>query len=186
MDEQAVELTRVAPQQPGLQELCVKTAVAHTITYFLMGVIASTTMNYKEAFTRPEIACYMRQVSDPWVMAGPLFQPLRGLIFALAFYPIRGAWQKTRLAGDVVAVGGTGNSEYIRARLGIGRGNDLYAAAGAGADERMAGSGAAGIVVVDHSVLLGGAFPKKWMNWMLGIIFFLTMALPVMGLMMKR
>ena len=24
-----------------------------------------------------------------WVMAGPLFQPIRGVIFALAFYPLR-------------------------------------------------------------------------------------------------
>lgn len=31
----------------------------------------------------------MRPTSDPWVAAGPLFQPLRGVLFALAFYPLR-------------------------------------------------------------------------------------------------
>ncbi|MDQ3349633.1 MAG: hypothetical protein M3545_16930 [Acidobacteriota bacterium] len=31
----------------------------------------------------------MRPTTDPWVMAGPLFQPVRGVIFALAFYPLR-------------------------------------------------------------------------------------------------
>jgi hypothetical protein len=31
----------------------------------------------------------MRSITNPWVMAGPLFQPLRGLIFALVFYPLR-------------------------------------------------------------------------------------------------
>jgi hypothetical protein len=29
----------------------------------------------------------MRPITDSWVMAGPLFQPVRGLIFALVFYP---------------------------------------------------------------------------------------------------
>lgn len=31
----------------------------------------------------------MRQTSEPIVMAGPLFQPLRGLLFAVAFFPLR-------------------------------------------------------------------------------------------------
>jgi hypothetical protein len=31
----------------------------------------------------------MRPTSDRWVMAGPLFQPVRGVVFALAFYPFR-------------------------------------------------------------------------------------------------
>lgn len=31
----------------------------------------------------------MRPTSDPWVMAGPLLQPVRGVVFALAFYPLR-------------------------------------------------------------------------------------------------
>src|SRR5215467_15400114 len=91
MDEQVVKSIPADPQGPRFPELFAKTAVAHTITYFFMGLIASTAMNYKEMFARPEVACYMRQLSDPRVMAGPLFQPLRGLIFALAFYPIRGA-----------------------------------------------------------------------------------------------
>ena len=31
----------------------------------------------------------MRPTTDPMVMAGPLFQPIRGLVFALVFYPLR-------------------------------------------------------------------------------------------------
>ena len=187
MDEQAVELTRVAPQQPGLQELCVKTAVAHTITYFLMGVIASTTMNYKEAFTRPEIACYMRQVSDPWVMAGPLFQPLRGLIFALAFYPIRGALFGRKHGWLVMW--------WLLVALGI---LNTFGPAWGSVEgmiytlQPALGQMSGWLEVVPQALLLSIILfywverPKKWMNWMLGIIFFLTMALPVMGLMMKR
>lgn len=30
-----------------------------------------------------------KPTTDPWVMAGPLLQPIRGVVFALAFYPIR-------------------------------------------------------------------------------------------------
>ncbi len=66
-----------------------KTIVAHTLTYFLMGVLAFKFLNYAEQFARPDLASYMRQVTDPLVMAGPLFQPIRGIIFALVFFPFR-------------------------------------------------------------------------------------------------
>jgi hypothetical protein len=59
---------------PGL---ALRTIVAHTITYSLMGILAMTFLNYAEQFSRPI------------VMAGPLFQPIRGLVFALVFYPFR-------------------------------------------------------------------------------------------------
>ncbi|NUM77302.1 hypothetical protein HUU40_23335, partial [candidate division KSB1 bacterium] len=75
--------------QPGFLALAAKTIVVHTITYFFMGIIASTFLDYAEWFARPEMACWMRQLDDPLIMAGPLLQPLRGLIFALAFYPLR-------------------------------------------------------------------------------------------------
>jgi hypothetical protein len=71
---------------PGL---ALRTIVAHTITYFFMGILAARFLNYAEVFTRPEMACWMRPTTDPMVMAGPLFQPIRGLVFALVFYPIR-------------------------------------------------------------------------------------------------
>ena len=69
--------------------LALKTIVAHTITYSLMGVLAMTFLNYAEQFSRPAMASWMRQTTDPMVMAGPLFQPIRGLVFALVFYPLR-------------------------------------------------------------------------------------------------
>lgn len=76
-------------RQPGLLELVLKTSVAHFVTYFLMGLLASAFLGYAERFTRPEMVCWMRQLDDPLVMAGPLFQAMRGAIFALAFYPLR-------------------------------------------------------------------------------------------------
>ena len=71
---------------PGL---ALRTIVAHTITYSSMGILAMTFLNYAEQFSRPAMASWMRQTTDPIVMAGPLFQPIRGLVFALVFYPFR-------------------------------------------------------------------------------------------------
>ncbi len=75
--------------QPSFLGLGAKTVVAHSITYFLTGFLASSLLNYAAWFARPEMACWMRQTTDPMIMAGPLFQPIRGVLFALAFYPLR-------------------------------------------------------------------------------------------------
>jgi hypothetical protein len=66
-----------------------RTIVAHTVTYFCMGVLAAAILDYHEQFSRPFMACWMRPTTDPLVMAGPLFQPIRGFIFALVFYRFR-------------------------------------------------------------------------------------------------
>lgn len=63
--------------------------VVHTVTYVVVGLPASTLMDYRSAFTRPDMACWMRPFSDPILMAGPLFQPIRGLVFALVIYSLR-------------------------------------------------------------------------------------------------
>jgi hypothetical protein len=96
MSEQAMEVHALDGPMPGFAGLFAKTAIVHTVTYFFMGALAASALHYKEAFARPEMACWMRQLNDPWVMAGPLFQPLRGLVFALAFYPC----EKFCLAGS--------------------------------------------------------------------------------------
>ena len=76
-------------QNLRLKDLIGKTIVVHTITYFVIGLPAVTFLNYAEKFARPEMACWMRSIDDPLVRAGVLFQPLRGLIFALVFYPFK-------------------------------------------------------------------------------------------------
>ena len=69
--------------------LTVKTVIAHTITYFVAGILAYTLGGYEKTFSQPPLSYFMRPTSDPLVMAGPLFQPIRGVIFASAFYPLR-------------------------------------------------------------------------------------------------
>ena len=70
-------------------DIILKTIVTHTVTYFIAGVLAMTLFNYGERFADPDFEYPMRLVSDPWVMAGPLFQPIRGLLFGLVFYALR-------------------------------------------------------------------------------------------------
>jgi hypothetical protein len=69
--------------------LTLKTIVAHTITYFVAGVLAYKLGGYEQSFSQPPLSYLMRPTSDRLVMAGPLFQPIRGVIFASAFYPLR-------------------------------------------------------------------------------------------------
>lgn len=69
--------------------LTLKTVIVHTTTYFVAGVLAYTLGGYEKSFSQPPLSYLMRPTSDPLVMAGPLFQPIRGVIFASAFYPLR-------------------------------------------------------------------------------------------------
>lgn len=70
-------------------DLSVKTVVVHTATYFIMGLLAMEFLDYAHHFATPGLLAYMRPMSDPLVAAGPLFQPIRGMLFAIAFFPIR-------------------------------------------------------------------------------------------------
>lgn len=70
-------------------DLSIKTIVVHTATYFIMGLLAMQFLDYAHQFAQPGLQTYMRPLSDPLVAAGPLFQPIRGLLFAIAFYPLR-------------------------------------------------------------------------------------------------
>jgi hypothetical protein len=72
-----------------LPSLMIKTVVVHTVTYFVAGILAYTLNDYQQSYSQPPLSYIMRPTSDQLVMAGPLFQPIRGVIFALAFYPLR-------------------------------------------------------------------------------------------------
>jgi hypothetical protein len=77
------------PKQLSLGNLTWKSLVLHTMTYFLAGLLASNVFNYAGLFAMPAMSGFMRPYNSVWVMLGPLFQPLRGILFALAFYPLR-------------------------------------------------------------------------------------------------
>ncbi len=71
------------------RSIILKSMVTHTLTYSLAGVLALTMFHYAEQFADPNYTYPMRLVSDPLVYAGPLFQPLRGLLFGVIFYLLR-------------------------------------------------------------------------------------------------
>jgi hypothetical protein len=56
---------------------------SHMITYFIMGIFASSFLNYEEIFNSSET---LRAYNSPWIAAGPMLQVIRGLIIALVLW----------------------------------------------------------------------------------------------------
>jgi hypothetical protein len=172
--------------RPSLLELSVKTIVVHTATYFLMGLIASTYMDYAEKYALPWMACWMRQFGDPLLTAGAIFQPLRGIVFALAFYPLR------------KVLFGKKNGWLIMAWLLIGLGILAPFGPPPGSiegfvytiipiSEQLAGY----LEIVPQALLLAAGLyhwvnnpGKKWLSWVLGIAFALAVLFSILGVLM--
>jgi len=166
--------------------LAAKTMVCHTLTYMLMGILAAHFLNYAAMMARPESG--MRPITSPWVMAGPLFQPIRGLIFALAFYPLR------------ACLFGRKNGWLLRGWILVALGILSTFGPASGSLEGMVYTPAPVLLqlrgwleVVPQALLLSALLchwvnhpDKKWLSWLLGMLFFVTMALPVLGLLTRH
>lgn len=59
---------------------------SHVISYFTMGIIAYILLDYKGVFENPPMSCFMRSMDSPWVVAGPMLQVIRGLIFSVVLW----------------------------------------------------------------------------------------------------
>lgn len=172
---------------PGFFGLAAKTIVVHTITYFLMGMLASTLLGYAETFARPWMACWMRQTDDPLVMAGPLFAPVRGLLFALAFYPLRGTlfgrkkgwlimWWLLVALGILSTFGPAPGSVEGMVYTVIPLSQQLT-----GWLEVVPQALLLSIILfywVNHS-------KSRWLNWLMGVVFVLMLLLPALGLLVS-
>ncbi len=173
--------------QPSFLVLTLKTIVAHTITYFLVGLAAFTVLNYAELYARPEVAAYMRQTSDPIVALGPALQPIRGVLFAVVFYLLRDSlfgrkhgwlvmWAMLALLGIFSTFGPAPASVegliYLKAPV----------------QEQLSG----GVLEVLTQSLLFAALltywvnhpQKRWLTWLLAIAFVLVMLMSMMGFFM--
>jgi hypothetical protein len=64
--------------------------VAHMATYFIFGIIMSNVFDYGEIFKMEIIRDYMLPMSEHNIVLGPFMQPVRGLIFAIGLWPLRG------------------------------------------------------------------------------------------------
>jgi len=171
-----------------LSSLTFKAVVVHTVTYFLAGLLAYTLGGYEKTFSEPPLSYFMRATSDRLVMAGPLFQPIRGVIFALALYPLRRVVFAERrgwlilwwllLALGVLATFGPapGSVEGLIYTIVPPRAQML------GLWEVLLQSLLFSVVLfywVNHP-------GKRSMNWLLGIAFCIVMILPLMGLVLAK
>jgi hypothetical protein len=73
-----------------------RVVVAHTVTYTLAGLLASTVLNYRSWWESEYMSQY-RPFDSPWVAAGPGLQFIRGLILAAVLYPFRSIFLPERL-----------------------------------------------------------------------------------------
>jgi hypothetical protein len=174
----------VNAQSPRFAPIAVKTIVTHTVTYMLIGLAASNLLDYRTWFAGPELSSMMRPLSDPWVMAGPMFQPVRGLLFALVFYLLRGQlfgrrrgwltlWILLVVGGILSTFGPTPGS--VEGLLYTVFPVSLHLMA---LPEVLLQSLLLACILcwwVNHP-------EKRWMNWVMGIAFVVLMAMPALGL----
>lgn len=172
--------------QPRFPALAAKTMVCHTLTYFVVGALAAHFLDYAESMAHPDSG--MRQMADPWVMAGPLLQPIRGLVFALVFYPLR------------ECLFGKKNGWLLMAWMLFALGILGTFGPASGSIEGMIYTPVpirfqlrGWLEIVPQAVLLSALLcfwvnnpEKKWLNWLLGILFFIAMAPPILGLLVRK
>jgi hypothetical protein len=168
-------------------QLASKVIVVHTITYFVVGLLAYQLLDYATFFARPDMAQIMRPTTHPLVMAGPLFQPLRGLVFALAVFPLREAvFRRPRgglvLWGLFLALG-------IVSTFGPAPGSIeglIYTTISLPHQLRGLGE-----VVVQSALLAFGVVywvnhpGKRWLNRLLVASFVVALVLPLAGLLAR-
>jgi hypothetical protein len=169
--------------KPTLTELIIKTSVVHTVTYFVMGILALTFLNYSEAFSTGALGSFMRPTDSAWVAAGPMFQPIRGLIFALAFYPLREIFFNRKNGWLILW--------WVLVALGV---LSTFGAA-PGSVEGMIYTVipvtiTSYVEVVPQAFLLSAILfywvnhpEKKWISWVLGIFFVLIILMSALGVM---
>lgn len=172
--------------QPRFLPLAAKAAVCHTLTYFVMGAFAYNAFHYADLIARP--CSGMRPMSDPLVRAGLLFQPLRGVLFAAVFYPFRerlfGRAHGWLLMGwMLIALGILGT---FAAPSGSMEGL-IYTTTPVWMQLR------GWIEIVPQALLLSALLcywvnnpAKRWLTWVLSIVFGLLMAFMVFALFMPN
>lgn len=66
-----------------------KVTIAHVVSYFVVGILAATVLDYEAIFAEPVISDYMRGFGSVALFVGPVVQVARGLITALVLLPFR-------------------------------------------------------------------------------------------------
>jgi hypothetical protein len=175
-------------RRPTFWDVTLKAVVAHTVTYFAVGLLAFTLFDYSARFAEPALSTLMRQTDEPIVAAGPLLQPIRGLLFGVVFYLLRIAifrerdgwlrmWIMLVFVGIFSTFGPTPGSieGLIYTTLPI-RG-------------QLAGLSE----VLLQSLLLSvitfawvRSPDRRWLTWLMVILFVIALLLPAMGLILGQ
>ncbi len=163
--------------------LTVKTIVVHTVTYTAMGMLALNLLDYRVAFDAPITREYMRSVNDPIVALGPSLQFIRGILFAVAFYPLREVLFGRRNGWQIMWL--------LLVMLGI---LGPFAAAPGSAEGllytklpvRLQLSG--WLEIVTQALLLSVILhywvehaAKRWLAWLLGTVYLLAITASILG-----
>lgn len=166
--------------------LAAKTMVSHTVTYFLMGALAYHFFHYAAMMNRPGSG--LHATTSIWVALGPALQPIRGMVFALVFYPLRGI------------LFGRKNGWLLMSWLLVGLGILGTFGAPGGSLEGLIYTTTPVLLqlrglleVVPQAFLLSALLcywvnhpGRKWMNWSLGVVFIIVIALPILGLLARH
>jgi hypothetical protein len=166
--------------------IIIKTAMVHTLTYFIVGFTAFTVFNYTATLSHAK--SNMRPATDSLVRAGVLFQPIRGALFGIILFFLRdilinqgNGWLITWLMFVIVGILGTfapaaSSLEgliYLKPGIGTNWG---------GLIEILTQSFLLSVINfywINNSSLI-------WLNWTIGTLFLLSILLPALGLIMKK
>jgi hypothetical protein len=164
--------------------LTLKAIAAHTITYFLVGFLAFTIFDYASQFAQTGVQTWMRQTDDPIVALGPALQPIRGIIFALAFYPLREVlfrkkngwlitWWLLIALGILSTFGPTPGS--VEGMIYLAPSSSRFFSGGL-------------LEILTQSFLFSALLyywvnhpEKRWLNWFLGSLVILVVFMSLMG-----
>jgi hypothetical protein len=168
--------------QPRFVPLAAKTVACHSITYMVMGALAYNFLHYADFINNP--CSGMRPITSLWMILGVPLQLFRGVLFASVFYFFR------------EQLFGRKNGWLLMAWLLIGIGILGTFAAPAGSLEgfiytttpiymQVRGY----LEIVTQAFLLSVLLcywvnhpGKKWLNWVLGVTYFVCAGLPMLAL----
>lgn len=168
--------------QPRFLPLAARTVACHSITYMIMGALAYHFLHYADFINNP--CSGMRPITSLWMILGVPLQVFRGVLFASVFYFFR------------EQLFGRKNGWLLMAWLLIGIGILGTFAAPAGSLEgfiytttpvwmQVRGY----LEIVTQALLLSALLcywvnqaEKKWMNWTLGVVYFVCVGLPLLSL----
>ena len=168
--------------QPRFVTLAVKTVVCHTLTYFIMGLLAFHFLHYADFINSPNSG--MKPTTSLFVMLGPTLQVFRGVLFATIFYPFREILFGRRhgwllMVWILIGVGILGTFAAPPGSL------EGFIYTTVPVKLQLRGY----LEIVPQALLLSVLLfywvrhpGKAWLNWMLGLAYGVVALLPVLGL----